>query len=159
MKPTSCFARGVRFTLVVLFALAPVLSARTCDCCERGTCGECCPWTRSKIACCCEDEAAESPSCCSSQANTPGTACTSVGRGTAGGPCRCMLEPKELWSASKDLNDLWLSDAKPPLIVTNHPAVHCMGGVLAGKSSIAVHDSGSPPPHRPARILFGVWRN
>jgi len=159
MKPTSCFSRGLRVALLVLFALAPVLSAGTCDCCERGNCSESCPPRQASVSSCGENTAGEMPSCWSLQADSPVADCRSVGEDVASDTCRCMLEPKELWSASKDHDELLLSYANPSLIVTIHTAADGLGSALAATAPIVVNQSGSPPPRRPVRILYGVWRD
>lgn len=156
----SYFARGMRWALVVLSSLTPVVSAGICDCYERGKCSERCLRTEAAVACCDGEMTKDGGTpCCSHQADAAFNGCLGIGDGSASDACRCMLEPKELWSGSKDHNDFPSIDLKPSLICLIPSASNGLGNVLAVSSLATIGDSGLFIPRLPVRILYGVWRD
>ena len=155
MQSIPSFRRTWRWVHVVLFALAPVLSAGICDCCERGNCSERCLPKESTVAgCCCEAAERKAPSCCSAQTDVPVSAgCGSVASDT----CRCMWEPKELWSGSKD-HDSFFPSTATPLASVIHPAVNGLWDDTAHTPPVTVAVLCSFIPRRSVRVLYGVWR-
>jgi len=158
---TSVYGRVMRWVHVVLFALAPVLSAGACDCCERGACPERCGTRQAVASCCCSDapRSEDAPSCCSDSVCSPSADCGVDGCDAESGPCRCWIEPKET-SAGQDER--------------NHDLDHSSIMKVAGFASQGPCDSrehrrlavlsaqewsSSLIPRRPVRVLYGVWRN
>ena len=158
MKSIPSFRRTWRWVHVVLFALAPVLSAGICDCCERGNCSERCPPRELTVAGCCEATEGKASSCCSALTDVPVSGCGSVGEGVASDTCRCMREPKELWSGSKD-HDSLLPSTATPLASVIHPAVNGLWDDTARTPPVTVAVLCSFIPRRSVRVLYAVWRN
>lgn len=154
----SYFARGMRWALVVLSSLTPVVSAGICDCYERGKCSERCLRIEAGITCCDGDSTADGvPSCCSLQPHVVLNGCLGVGEESASDGCRCMLEPKEVWSGSKDHYDFPSIDVKQSLHCLIPSASDGLGDVLTASTPATAGDSGLFIPRRPVRILYGVW--
>lgn len=155
-------SHAMRWLHVALFALAPVLSAGVCDCCERGPCPERCRMRLAKdLGCCCSATPREGgvASCCSKPVDAPHYDRAGGRSYPSGKPCACWLEPKESPSGQEVRDDDLIRSTTPKIagfgtLATDDVWIATASvrvAIQAGLSNLI--------PRRPARILYGVWRN
>ena len=104
-------------------------------------------------ACCCGQSGAVEDSCCASDKELPCTSCASGVQACGGDVCGCLLQPGE----RRERTDSVLPGKRPPAGGTPpaNPFESQLAALLAGDQAVLGHLVVA----RPARILYGVWRN
>jgi hypothetical protein len=169
-------AARVTHTLLFLAAQIALLSPGVCDACVKGCCASGTPRIAdvaspillasnlpSSTAIC----GHRSDHCCGLPVTDPVTEKAAADRGTADitAACRCQLEPRQIppadlqsggFTSRRELVRSWTSvDAALPVAW-----LPPFDGQHVGLHSLAfAQESAAAIPSRPARVLYGVWRN
>ncbi|MFM8414686.1 MAG: hypothetical protein ACKOCX_08180 [Planctomycetota bacterium] len=163
--------RAVRVTHTLLFSVALIVSPGVCGACASGCpkggfAGSGCPGTGVAFAVaathgqgsCCGAIPDGLPQGCGPRGTPPtGVADAADGmslpccRGGAG--CDCLLEPREAEAAVPPATSpIDPGGPMPAAIAALPPMLEASPGI--GRATLAAR-----PPERPARVLYGVWRN
>ena len=142
----SLLTTRLRLSVVlVVFSLLQGLVTVRCDACARGEC-------QASAGKCCQPSAVECPLCRAAAAAADQTGSTDP---EDGAPCRCAWKAKHSLpmdskrSFAVDRHDATTLNVSPVWTVEFMPPLQAIGMQAAAV----------PIPERPARILFGVWRN
>lgn len=103
--------------------------------------------------CCCGQGGAVNAPCCASEKELPCASCVSAGQACGSDVCGCLLQPGE----RREQTNLVLPAERPSAggLPPAYPFESRPAALSAG--DLAVFDD--PVVARPARILYGVWRN